>query len=37
MTYVQHEDNLSFDFLHQWKLKDLKKDDHNSLCKKEKC
>ena len=32
MTFIQHEDNLSFHILHQWKPKDLKKSDHNSLC-----
>ena len=32
MTFVQHEDNLSFHILHQWKPKDLKKANHNSLC-----
>ena len=33
MAFVQHEDNLSFHILHQWKPKDLKKADHKSLCK----
>ena len=32
MVFVQHEDNLSFQILQQWKPKDLKKADHNSLC-----
>ena len=37
MAFVQHEDNLSFHILHQWKPKDLKKADHKSLCEEEKC
>ena len=36
MEFVQHEDSLSFHILHQQKPKDLKKVDHNSLCKEEK-
>ena len=28
MTFVYHENNLSFHILHQWKPKDLKKVDH---------
>ena len=36
MTFVQHEDNLSFHILHQWKSKDLKKANHNLLCYEEK-
>ena len=37
MAFVDHEDGQSFHILHRWKLKDVKKADHNSLYKEEMC